>query len=103
MYVASASADLTPQGRAIQEAAVRFGDGETLPFTPCKKGFIPIVNGQRMHACPLHNRSRQRRLRKEGFVFRKGEVNQDEYWPILNGINASIADNQKENGADQPN
>jgi hypothetical protein len=66
---------MTPQGRAMKKAAVDFGDGKSLPFTPCKKGYIPIVNGKRKVACQLHNSSRERRLEKEAWVFRKGEVN----------------------------
>lgn len=85
---------LTPQGRAIQEAAVKFGDGQTLPFTPCKKGYIPVLtekaskgrsnnsNYKRMYACPLHDEARRKRLQKEGGLteFRKGEVNLTLFW-----------------------
>ena len=79
-YIPSCSAALTPQGGAIQEAAVRFGDGATLPFTPCKKGYIPVlVNGRHMYACQLHNTSRQRRVTKEG-TFRSGETDLNEFW-----------------------
>jgi hypothetical protein len=79
-YSPSCSASLTPQGRAIQEAAIRFGDGATLPFTPCKKGYIPVAAGRNMFACPLHNESRQKRVTKEGGIFRNGEVNLAEFW-----------------------
>ena len=74
MYVQSASATLTPQGRAIRNASVRFGDGETLPFRTCKKGYIPFVDGRRMYACYLHDKQRQERVKKEGGRFRRGEV-----------------------------
>lgn len=80
MYVESASATLTPQGQAIREAAVKFGDGETLCFMPCKKGYIPIVNGERMYACPLHHKERMKRLTKEGGNFRRGEVDLTTFW-----------------------
>lgn len=76
----SASANLTPQGKAIREAAVKFGDGETLCFTPCKKGYIPTINGVRMYACPLHNKQRQRRVAREGGSFRQGELDLSIFW-----------------------
>ena len=78
MYVESTCAYLTPQGQAIKEAAVKFGDGETLCFTPCKKGYIPIINGQKMYACPLHNKERLKRVMKEGF--RRGEMDLNTFW-----------------------
>lgn len=77
-YSPSCSASLTHQGRAIQEAAVIFGDGATLPFTPCKKGYIPVASGRNMFACSLHNESRHTRVAKEGF--RKGEVDLNIFW-----------------------
>lgn len=73
MYCQSASADLTPQGRAIRDASIRFGDGETLPYRTCKKGYLPSVDGKRMYACYLHNRMRMERVQKEE-GFRRGEV-----------------------------
>ena len=33
---------MTPQGIAIQDVSSRFGNGQTLPFTPCKRGYIPF-------------------------------------------------------------
>jgi len=74
--------NFTPQGKAIQEASERFGDGKTLPFTPCKKGYVPIntFDGTRMAACPLHNKHRWARLRKEKMCFRKGEVDLNFFW-----------------------
>mmetsp|Transcript_19050 Transcript_19050/g.38366 ORF Transcript_19050/g.38366 Transcript_19050/m.38366 type:complete len:104 (-) Transcript_19050:260-571(-) len=74
MYVQSASATLTPQGRAIRNASIRFGDGETLPFRTCKKGYIPVVNGRHMYACYLHHKQREERVKKEGDSFRRGEL-----------------------------
>lgn len=77
----SASATLTLQGQAIQEAAQKFGDGETLCFTPCKKGYIPVAsNGERMYACPLHHKQRLKRVKKDGGRFRPGEVNLNRFW-----------------------
>ena len=74
---------MTLQGRAIHEAALRFGDGRTLPFTPCKKGFVPLLanNGnQRMFACPLHHDQRRQRFVKEEEQFRRGEVDLTIFW-----------------------
>mmetsp|Transcript_7189 Transcript_7189/g.17525 ORF Transcript_7189/g.17525 Transcript_7189/m.17525 type:complete len:151 (+) Transcript_7189:298-750(+) len=34
---------MTLQGRAIKRAAIDFGDGKTLPFAPCKRGYAPWV------------------------------------------------------------
>ena len=82
-YSPSSSADLTPQGRAIQNAAIQFGDGETLPFTPCKKGYIPVVDETRMYACPLHTKERQKRVKRENNRFRKGEIDLNTFWTGL--------------------
>ena len=72
---------MTPQGRAIKQAAVDFGNGQTLPFTPCKKGFIPFVVGnQRKVACPLHNSAREKRLAKEKGKLRDGEYDLNVFW-----------------------
>jgi hypothetical protein len=90
-YSESAAATMTPQGRAIKKAAMDFGDGKSLPFTPCKKGYIPMVNGKRMVACPLHNKARTKRLEKEKDQFRKGEVDLEEtYWSKVAGIESKI-------------
>lgn len=80
-YIMSAAADLTPQGRAILEAASKFGDGKTLPFTPCKKYYNPFSeDGARMYACRLHSELRIKRLKKEGGIWRGGEKHLDEFW-----------------------
>jgi hypothetical protein len=79
-YMQSSSADLTPQGRAIRDASRRFGDGETLPFTPCKKGYIPLVDGKPMFACFLHDKARRERHCREKLTFRNGEVDLSQFW-----------------------
>jgi hypothetical protein len=79
-YSQSASANLTLQGKAIRQASIDFGDGRTLPFSPCKNGFIPLVNGHPMFACLLHDNYRRKRFKKEGDVFRKGEVDLYVFW-----------------------
>lgn len=76
-YSQLCSADMTPQGRAIQDAATKFGDGKTLPFTPCKKGYTPYhkSTGERLYACMHHNKARRRRLVKNNAIIpRSGEV-----------------------------
>lgn len=74
---------MTPQGRAIKQAAVDFGNGQTLPFTPCKKGYIPMVDDQRKVGCPLHNVAREKRLKKEQGKCRKGEMDPIFFWSKL--------------------
>mmetsp|Transcript_27887 Transcript_27887/g.67851 ORF Transcript_27887/g.67851 Transcript_27887/m.67851 type:complete len:111 (+) Transcript_27887:356-688(+) len=76
----SSAAKMTLQGMAIQQAAIDFGNGQTLPFTPCKRGYIPMVNGQRMYACSFHDKARAKRLAKENEVFRDGEVDLNVFW-----------------------
>jgi len=96
-YIDSSAATMTLQGRAIKQAAIDFGDGKTLPFTPCKKGYIPRNNGQRMVACPLHNQKRQKRLAKEGGKVRKGEANPEElFWSKETPKEENLA--EKKNG-----
>ena len=79
----SAAAEATPQGRAIAEAARKFGDGKTLPFPPCKRYYNPYseVGGTRtrMYACRMHNGARVARLKREG-KWRDGEKHLDFYW-----------------------
>jgi hypothetical protein len=50
VYVQSAAANLTPQGRAIAKTSQAFGDGKTMCFAPCKRGYVPIHHktGERM-------------------------------------------------------
>ncbi|KAL7438239.1 hypothetical protein ACHAXM_006103 [Skeletonema potamos] len=86
-YIQSAAADMTDQGRAILEAAQKFGDGKTLPFPPCKRYYNPYSeikhdgeNKTRMYACRLHNEQRKKRLKKEGGQWRKGEKHLDFFW-----------------------
>jgi hypothetical protein len=89
-YRQSSSATLTPQGRAIAAASRRFGNGETLPFTPCKRGYIPVVGvvasgdaseqPRAMFACHLHDRFRRRRYLTEKSTFRPGEVDLSLFW-----------------------
>lgn len=75
---------MTPQGRAIHQAASMFGDGKTLPFTPCKKGYLPFhgKTGERMYACSLHNKARRKRLmcQNGNLAFRSGEVDLRMFW-----------------------
>ena len=82
--IMSAAAEATPQGRAIAEAARKFGDGKTLPFPPCKRYYNPYseVGGTRtrMYACRLHNDARSSRLEREGGQWREGEKHLDFFW-----------------------
>ena len=83
-YMQSAG-NTTLQGQAIESAGKRFvcSKGEmTLPFTPCKKGFLPYCSstGQRMYACPLRNEARKQRFESENWNFRVGEVNLNLLW-----------------------
>jgi len=73
---------MTLQGVAIRQASIDFGNGQTLPFTPCKRGYIPqLVNGERrMYACSFHHMARAKRLVKEKGVFRDGEVDLHMFW-----------------------
>ncbi|GKY93188.1 hypothetical protein MPSEU_000286600 [Mayamaea pseudoterrestris] len=83
---------MTSQGRAIRNASVRFGDGRTLAYTPCKRGYLPMINGQPMFACVLHHEQRRKRFVKEGRVFRKGEVDLNMFWESSNVNEADAAD-----------
>jgi len=83
MYMQSSCSEMTPQGIAIKDAAVRFGNGKTLPFSPCKRGYIPVVGGKRMYACHLHNKERRKRFRREGRTFRLGEKCLRDFWDVL--------------------
>ena len=79
-YMPLASSTMTPQGWAIKEVSIKFGDGRTLPFTPCKKGYIPAVRAEKRYACPLHHKQRLRRVTNEGGVFRTGEMDLEYFW-----------------------
>jgi hypothetical protein len=106
-YIDSASAKITNQGRAIKHASTKFGDGKTLPFTPCKRGYMPIKkvennnnNNQEQHdqdqeqeeeqnnndlvfmvACSFHEKLRRKRIAKDNGMLRGGEVNVNElFW-----------------------
>jgi hypothetical protein len=102
-YSPSGSASLqTPQGKAILDTASKFGDGLTLPFTPCKKGYIPVSTTKkstndlssykRMYACPLHDNARRMRLQKDGGMtsFRKGEQDLTVFWKRYEYINQKL-------------
>lgn len=54
--------------------------GKTMPYSPCKRGYIAIVRGEKMYACTLHNESRMKRIRHEGCVFRSGERDLNDLW-----------------------
>lgn len=75
-----ASSNHTPQGVAIRDVSVKFGDGETLPYAPCKKGYYPLVDGVKMYACRLHNAKRKKRITREFNTFRLGETPLDKFW-----------------------
>lgn len=95
-YIDSSAAKMTPQGMAIQQAATDFGNGQTLPFTPCKRGYIPIVNGQRMHACSFHDKARAKRLAKENEVFRDGEIDLNIFWNPKEEVGSEDVDKVEE-------
>lgn len=120
-YITSGSATLlTRQGKAIVEAATKFGDGQTLPFTPCKKGYAPFVNvvgndddnviecQRRLYACPLHHEARMRRFMRDGglLAFRRGEVDLTTFWQKRESSSegprsaAAKARNEESNAAD---
>ena len=103
-YSKLCSANLTLQGKAMQDVTWKFGDGQTLPFTPCKKGYQPtksttVVGSNntskiiQMYACPLHDKERRKRVIKEGNQFRKGEVDLNIFWNST--TTASVADSQQ--------
>jgi hypothetical protein len=75
---------MTPQGHAMHKVTRIFGDGKTLPFTPCKKGYVPVhgKTGEQMLACPHHNSARRKRLlgQNDDLTFRSGEVDLRIFW-----------------------
>lgn len=95
-YLQSSSADMTPQGRAIQDASIRFGNGRTLPFTPCKKGFVPYAHGERKYACPLHHKARRKRVLGEGGRFRPGELDLHILWQKYEPNKTELENNQND-------
>ena len=105
-YLQSSAAHLTPQGRAIAAASRRFGNGETLPFTPCKRGYIPLVTAaasddsstqpRAMFACHLHDRFRRKRYLREKSTFRPGEVDLSHFWEREGCETTEISSSQKE-------
>ena len=89
LYMDSSAATLTPQGKAIKQASLDFGDGKTLPFPPCKRGYIPIVRDgddddkpvKFLVACSFHEKARRKRLAREKGKLRGGEADpQQLFW-----------------------
>ncbi|GMH66342.1 hypothetical protein TrST_g8846 [Triparma strigata] len=83
MYVQSASANLTPQGKAIRESSVIFsgkgGDG-SIGFPTCKYKYQPVKDGIHFVACWQHEKFRRERVEREK-GFRDYEVNVAEvFW-----------------------
>lgn len=102
----TASAACTLQGKAIRSAAKQWGDGRTLSFTPCKRGFVPIKYGkdgmQLLCACSIHHAQRWRRLfgpQKKHCDFatmctgkirlRPGEVDPRMFWETSSAVQTS--------------
>jgi len=89
LYQDSSTATTTPQGIAIKQAALKFGDGKTLPFAPCKRGYLPMRSvgskGQqeqrKMVACLYHEKFRRKRLARDKGQCRKGEADPNQlFW-----------------------
>jgi hypothetical protein len=85
-YSKLCSSTMTLQGRAIHETTLKFGDGKTLPYSPCKKGYAPFhtKTGERLTACRYHNEARRKRLIQNKnapiMAFRPGEVDLNVFW-----------------------
>jgi len=98
-YIASAAADMTLQGKAIAEAARKFGDGKTLPFPPCKRYYNPycVEDGvkKRMYACRLHHDARKKRVAREKGAWREGEKQLEDLWLDSNDSCGKISANKK--------
>ena len=104
-YIASttskeSSLALTKQGKAIHLACVKFGDGKTLPFPPCKKGYYPFgENSQKMVACYLHQSKREKRIQKDLTSgkgrYRLGETTLEPFWNLSYDTN-HVEDNVKQ-------
>jgi len=94
---------MTPQGRAIKQVSIDFGDGRTLPFAPCKRGYIPVKEVRssgsssgdgddgatdqlqkeykRMVACSIHEKFRRKRLARDKGKPRGGEADPNKlFW-----------------------
>ena len=60
-YIMSAAADLTPQGKSILDAAMKFGDGKTLPVRICYSVinllplFTHVVHSHNIHQSFTYN------------------------------------------------
>jgi hypothetical protein len=68
---------------------VKFGNGKTLPYTPCKKGYTPfqMTTGERLYACMYHNKARCKRLVVDStIVLRMGEFDYNSFENIRCGI-----------------
>ncbi|KAL3798288.1 hypothetical protein HJC23_000202 [Cyclotella cryptica] len=103
-YIRSAAADMTAQGRAILNAAIRFGDGRTLPFPPCKRYYNPYGvdkkgNRVKMYACRLHHELRKKRVTKEGGRWKEGEKRLDDFWCEENTQKSDGADGEAASGS----
>jgi hypothetical protein len=86
-YIRSAAGTTTLQGRAILEATKLFGDGATLPFTPCKRGYQPVVDGIPMYACSHHHQERKKRFQsKTKLGYRLGEAKLEQFWRLPDEI-----------------
>lgn len=93
---------------AIQAAADKFGNGQTLPFTPCKRGYIPIVKGERKYACHLHNDLRKARVcisdggkELQKLQFRSGEKDLRDFWNIEKMESPRIPKKRKKESVDK--
>mmetsp|Transcript_6544 Transcript_6544/g.15911 ORF Transcript_6544/g.15911 Transcript_6544/m.15911 type:complete len:113 (-) Transcript_6544:304-642(-) len=77
----SSASTMTLQGKAIKRASIKFGDGKTLPFCPCKRGYIPVPdnnnnnnNKTQLVACSFHEKARRKRLARDKGKLRGGEA-----------------------------
>mmetsp|Transcript_4530 Transcript_4530/g.10338 ORF Transcript_4530/g.10338 Transcript_4530/m.10338 type:complete len:137 (-) Transcript_4530:1891-2301(-) len=103
---------MTLQGRAIRRASIDFGDGKTLPFCPCKRGYMPTkINTNtktnvKMVACSFHEQARRKRLARERGKLRGGEADPNElFWSKEEAENDNTVyvngnDNDNDNGDD---
>jgi hypothetical protein len=73
-----------------------FGNGATLNYPPCKKGYLPIVKNKRMYACWIHHEKRKQRFEREGRKWRDDEQPLSIFWSSAldkkdGGIEATIS------------